>query len=495
MGKSIEKYIVVVKRLKQTYGNQHFKKPGLHAVLNDLSPSLDKKFLNVLKKADDFLLFLKIDNLEPENESIKTIDLAKYRQDFLENSGLDNQLATLIYDTYLFGFDIKENLKLEDYKAESNKPNLFLDELIDMALVDNKLERSEIENIFNKCQKQGLPEDDIFKQLVKTINQYNLQPLTALAEVKLRDKSTLLQYDWVNKDVLKQKELQQASISNNPEQEKLANQEQSKGLIEELGGDGSIKEYALKKTELESKIKEEGAKEKTIAQKTLNKINDEKQTREILKSTKTIKIKRGGFFSSKHVEITSKNCTLSTFNNGDVIPEVTSFGEMRSVMENKSPAWCWYDFDETNQEFGKLYNIYAVKDKRGLAPDGFKIPSKADWQELIDIVGLEGSKYLSREVVITGKSGQKFKGRDTFGLNMKLSGVLRACKFFNEREEVIFYASSASNDMCFGISLKQKGEGAAGNRRYFFNCAPHVFEDESMREHTYWAFVRFLRIK
>jgi hypothetical protein len=67
MEKSIENYIEEVKRLKQTYGNQHFRKSGLHAVLNDLSPGIDKKFLNVLKKADDLSLCIKISHLEKEN--------------------------------------------------------------------------------------------------------------------------------------------------------------------------------------------------------------------------------------------------------------------------------------------------------------------------------------------------------------------------------------------------------------------------------------------
>jgi hypothetical protein len=120
MEKSIENYIEEVKRLKQTYGNQYFKKSGLHAVLNDLSPGLDSKFTNVLKKADDFSLCAKIVDLETENESIKTIEMAKLRQDFVENSGLDNMLATLIFDTYLFGSDLFLGFKY-DVAAYSNK--------------------------------------------------------------------------------------------------------------------------------------------------------------------------------------------------------------------------------------------------------------------------------------------------------------------------------------------------------------------------------------
>ena len=113
MIKSFEFFIKEIKVIKKTYGNQYFKKSELHAVINDLSPRLDKKFINVLKKADDFSLCIKISNLETENDSIKTIELAKYRQDFVENSGLDNTLAILIFDTYLFGIDLLEDFKFE----------------------------------------------------------------------------------------------------------------------------------------------------------------------------------------------------------------------------------------------------------------------------------------------------------------------------------------------------------------------------------------------
>lgn len=36
---------------------------------------------------------------------------------------------------------------------------------------------------------------------------------------------------------------------------------------------------------------------------------------------------------------------------------------------------------------GRLYNGYAVSDKRGLCPDGWHIPSKAEWNELIHYLG------------------------------------------------------------------------------------------------------------
>jgi uncharacterized protein (TIGR02145 family) len=39
--------------------------------------------------------------------------------------------------------------------------------------------------------------------------------------------------------------------------------------------------------------------------------------------------------------------------------------------------------------YGKLYNWYAVNDPRGLAPEGWKVPSSEDWITLIDYLGGE----------------------------------------------------------------------------------------------------------
>lgn len=75
----------------------------------------------------------------------------------------------------------------------------------------------------------------------------------------------------------------------------------------------------------------------------------------------------------------TKNLNLETFRNGDSIPHVSSDEEWIAAGENKQPAWCYYDNDPINGvKYGKLYNWYAVNDPRGLAPEGFHIPSSLD---------------------------------------------------------------------------------------------------------------------
>ncbi|MEY4521156.1 MAG: hypothetical protein RIT10_341 [Bacteroidota bacterium] len=97
-----------------------------------------------------------------------------------------------------------------------------------------------------------------------------------------------------------------------------------------------------------------------------------------------------------------ENLNVDKFRNGDPIPEVKSEEEWKKVGEKGQPAWCYYDNDPANGEkYGKLYNWFAVNDPRGLAPDGWKIPSEVDWSRLFDFIGGEsvaGQKMKSAEL-------------------------------------------------------------------------------------------------
>jgi len=85
---------------------------------------------------------------------------------------------------------------------------------------------------------------------------------------------------------------------------------------------------------------------------------------------------------------TINNLNESTFRNGDVIPEARSNEEWIAAGRDRKPVWSYYGNDPGNGDrYGKLYNFYAVNDPRELAPEGFKIPSEADWRELASNLG------------------------------------------------------------------------------------------------------------
>lgn len=77
---------------------------------------------------------------------------------------------------------------------------------------------------------------------------------------------------------------------------------------------------------------------------------------------------------------TNKNLDLSTYRNGDIIPQVT---DAKIFADLTTGAWCYYNNDSTNySKYGKLYNWYAITDVRGLAPKGWHIPSATEWETL-----------------------------------------------------------------------------------------------------------------
>lgn len=92
---------------------------------------------------------------------------------------------------------------------------------------------------------------------------------------------------------------------------------------------------------------------------------------------------------------TTKNLNVITFRNGDTIPEAKTAEEWLKAGKNKQPAWCYYNNAPSNwSRHGKIYNWYAVNDKRGLAPAGFHIPTDAEWTTLVDYLGVDADKKM-----------------------------------------------------------------------------------------------------
>ena len=106
----------------------------------------------------------------------------------------------------------------------------------------------------------------------------------------------------------------------------------------------------------------------------------------------------------------AKNLNVTTYRNGDVIPEVQDGTEWTSLTTG---AWCHYNNDPANDAiYGKLYNWYAVNDPRGLAPSGFHVPTDAELNAVTDMkdssgfAGLPGgNRYSNGEFNFIGSYG------------------------------------------------------------------------------------------
>jgi uncharacterized protein (TIGR02145 family) len=82
----------------------------------------------------------------------------------------------------------------------------------------------------------------------------------------------------------------------------------------------------------------------------------------------------------------TENLNVSTYRNGDPIPKVTSDAAWSALTTG---AYCYFNNDSTTYAaiYGKLYNWYAVNDPRGLAPEGWHIPSDFEWTTLGSCLG------------------------------------------------------------------------------------------------------------
>ncbi len=85
------------------------------------------------------------------------------------------------------------------------------------------------------------------------------------------------------------------------------------------------------------------------------------------------------------------NLRTTRYRNGDPI---------RNVRDNKvweslpTGAFCVYGHNVEHAEtYGALYNWHAVVDKRGLAPEGWHIPTKAEWEVLFQFLSDNGYGY------------------------------------------------------------------------------------------------------
>lgn len=80
---------------------------------------------------------------------------------------------------------------------------------------------------------------------------------------------------------------------------------------------------------------------------------------------------------------TSQNFSGVTFRNGDTIEESTSKEEWLRAGYRGEPSWCYYKFDKSNSDLGRLYNYYAVSSDKNLAPTGWRIATFFDYFELV----------------------------------------------------------------------------------------------------------------
>jgi uncharacterized protein (TIGR02145 family) len=81
----------------------------------------------------------------------------------------------------------------------------------------------------------------------------------------------------------------------------------------------------------------------------------------------------------------AENLKVAHYRNGDAIPNVIDSGTWYDLTTG---AYCNYKNSANNADiYGRLYNWYAVRDNRRIAPAGWHVATDGEWQKLIDYLG------------------------------------------------------------------------------------------------------------
>jgi uncharacterized protein (TIGR02145 family) len=114
----------------------------------------------------------------------------------------------------------------------------------------------------------------------------------------------------------------------------------------------------------------------------------------------------------------AENLNVSHFRNGEPIKEAKSKEEWMYCSENKVPAWCHFENNPFNSKVkGKLYNLWAAIDNRGLAPLGWNVPNSEEYMILERLFGgfRKAGKFLKSKDFPGG-------GTNKSGFNVKYVG-------------------------------------------------------------------------
>ena len=101
-----------------------------------------------------------------------------------------------------------------------------------------------------------------------------------------------------------------------------------------------------------------------------------------------------------------ENLKVTRFKDGTAIPIVHDPIDWRDLVNPPLPGYSWYDGLSANAlTYGNLYNWIAVGDSRGICPDGWHVPTSAEYTTLVDFLGgsnVAGGKMKSTSGLWTG---------------------------------------------------------------------------------------------
>jgi uncharacterized protein (TIGR02145 family) len=147
--------------------------------------------------------------------------------------------------------------------------------------------------------------------------------------------------------------------------------------------------------------------------------------------------------------------------------------------QNSNGAYAWYNADQSNKNtYGALYNWNAVKNAKGLCPQGWRVPTRHDWSQMISYIANEFN--LTNDINDVNAIGNKLKSCRM--INSPLGGDCAT----SVHPRWNFHATAVGNDEFSFSALPGGNRGITG--RYnsiglygFWWCSDEVNEVSAYR--------------
>ena len=147
-----------------------------------------------------------------------------------------------------------------------------------------------------------------------------------------------------------------------------------------------------------------------------------------------------------------RNLNVSTFRNGDTIFHAKNIKEWNIACKSNIPAWCYYNNDSKNEQtIGKLYNWFAVIDKRRLAPKGWHIPTYNDFMELNESLG--GRDIDLRKLAKISAWPWHKDSTEESGFDAYPSGQLSGSFRYKEASAIYWTTDTNKENQCYVLIL------------------------------------------
>lgn len=172
----------------------------------------------------------------------------------------------------------------------------------------------------------------------------------------------------------------------------------------------------------------------------------------------------------------AENLRALTYANNDAIPSTLTDSQWNDADEGATTVYgeddgCSNDSPDIDscdpavalEEYGRLYNWYAVNDSRGLCPAGWRVPSESDWYSMISSLG--GSSVAGEKLKSTYGWSYSGQGTNESGFNGMPGGKRQdgSGYFSSAGDRGTWWTSTPYSSLARHVELKFNSNGVTNS--------------------------------